>query len=67
MLLSTYPVLGSAIIVEIVMMLLLGGVLLFFICKCVNALHREGSDATIKDKEDPINQTVSVLQSTVLV
>ncbi|CAL9041571.1 unnamed protein product [Musa banksii] len=40
-------VLGSAIIVEIIMMLLLGGVLLFFICKCVNALHREGSDATI--------------------
>lgn len=46
------------------MMLLLGGVLLLFICKCMKALSRERSDC-IDDvttiKEDNIDhQTVSV-------
>lgn len=34
-------VLGSAIIAEFILMLLLGGILLFFVCKCTNALGTE--------------------------
>ncbi|WOL12428.1 protein GAMETE EXPRESSED 2 isoform X1 [Canna indica] len=39
--------LGSAILMEIIMMLLLGGMFLFFICRCINALHRERRDSSI--------------------
>ncbi|XP_020090194.1 protein GAMETE EXPRESSED 2 isoform X3 [Ananas comosus] len=37
----TTLLLGSALVIEIFMMILLGGVLLFFICKCMNALQKE--------------------------
>lgn len=38
-------VLRYIIVLEIIMMLLLGAMLLFFICKCLNALHRDRHDS----------------------
>ncbi|KAG6516122.1 hypothetical protein ZIOFF_026570 [Zingiber officinale] len=40
-----FLVLRYIIILEIIMMLLLGAMLLFFICKCLNALHRDRRDS----------------------
>lgn len=48
----TSLLLGSAIVLEIVAMLLLGGVLLVFICRCMNALYKETRDDHYGIKED---------------
>ncbi|XP_073002340.1 protein GAMETE EXPRESSED 2 [Typha latifolia] len=47
---------GSAMTIEIFMMLLLGAMLLFFICKCMNALHRDTKD-NVDDAIRPSEET----------
>ena len=60
-----FAVLGWAIILEIVMMILLGGALLLFICKCMTALHGErterGNNSKLLREEHLDNQTVRML------
>ncbi|XP_072977217.1 protein GAMETE EXPRESSED 2 [Typha angustifolia] len=49
---------GSAMTIEIFMMLLLGAMLLFFICKCMSALHRDRKD----DVDDVIRPSEETLK-----
>lgn len=57
---KNFAVLGSAIILEIAMMLLLGGALLLFICKCMTALHKERNDRKLLIEEHLGDQTVRI-------
>lgn len=62
-----YTALGSAIIIEFIIMLLFGVALLFFICKCAIALGNERRNHKVNDnklsKVDALNKSAVRISS----